>query len=53
MSVLLKVALSDGTKKIVTSEEAIEMRAAGKLAEPIPDNKALTIEDVYGEDYGN
>lgn len=52
MSILLEVILLDGTKEIVTLEEAQALRDAGELAPPVEDNKALTIEKFYGEHYG-
>jgi len=50
---LVEVTYLNGTSEIVTIEEAQTLKANGDLLIPENDGKALTIEDVYGEGYGN
>lgn len=51
MSTLIEVMKTDGTTDIVTVEEAQELREAGELADAVDDEKALTLDEVYGEDF--
>ncbi len=50
---IMEVTLLDGTTELVTFEEARTMRQNNELLIPEDDGKALTIEDVYGEGYGD
>ena len=50
---LIRVTYLNGTSEIVTVEEAATLKDNNELLIPENDGKALTIEDVYGEGYGN
>lgn len=50
---MLEVTYLDGTTEIVTLEEAKRLRENNEIVIPEDDNKALTIDDVYGENYGD
>jgi hypothetical protein len=53
MPELVEVTYIDGTSEVVTVEEAETLRENGELATPVPDGKALTKEDFWGEGYGD
>jgi len=51
MAELITVTYLDKSTEIVTVAEAEALKDAGALFIPANDGKALTIEDVYGEEY--
>lgn len=48
---LIEVTKKDGTKEIVTYDDAVELKDDNDLAEPVEDNKALTLVDFWGSEY--
>ena len=52
MADLIKVTFKDGTTDIVTTDEAIQYRKDGLLEIPESDGKSLTLDEMYGDEYG-
>jgi len=50
---MIVVTCLDGSTEMVTLEVAKTLRDNNKIIIPDDDGKALTIEDVFGEGYGD
>lgn len=51
MSDLIEVTFSDGSTDIVDTDEAESYRKAGSLLDPVNNEEALTLKDMYGDDF--
>jgi hypothetical protein len=49
---LVAVVMLDGTTELYSLAEAQELKRQGKLLPKVADDKALTEENVYGDDLG-